>query len=61
MKTNFECDPQKAEKNNQKHGVTFAEASSVFDDPMFITLLDNEHPTKKNALSQLVCPTRTDW
>jgi len=23
--------------------VTFAEASSVFDDPMFITLLDDEH------------------
>lgn len=29
--------------NIRKHGVTFAEASSVFDDPLFITLLDDEH------------------
>ena len=43
MKPDFEWDPQKAEKNVQKHGVTFAEASSVFNDPMFITLLDDEH------------------
>lgn len=40
----FESDPQKAASNLSKHGVTFAEASSIiFDDPMFITLLDEEH------------------
>lgn len=43
MKPGFEWDPKKAERNVRKHGVTFAEASSVFDDPMFITLLDDEH------------------
>jgi len=43
MKPDFEWDPQKADRNVHKHGVTFAEASSVFDDPMFITLLDDEH------------------
>ncbi len=27
----------------QKHKVSFEEASTVFDDPMFITVLDEEH------------------
>ncbi|HNQ95472.1 MAG: BrnT family toxin [Anaerolineales bacterium] len=43
MKPDFEWDPEKAEKNLQKHEVSFEEASSVFDDPMFITVLDDEH------------------
>jgi len=43
MKPDFEWDPQKAELNIHKHGVAFAEACSVFEDPMFITLLDEEH------------------
>lgn len=43
MKTNFEWDPDKAEKNISKHDVDFDEASSVFDDPMFISFLDEEH------------------
>ncbi len=28
----FEYDPQKAQTNRFKHGVTFAEAQTVFDD-----------------------------
>ena len=43
MKPNFEWDSDKAEKNISKHDVDFDEASSVFDDPMFITFLDEEH------------------
>jgi len=43
MKQDFAWDPRKSEANAQKHGVTFIEASSVFDDPMFITLFDEEH------------------
>lgn len=43
MKSEFEWDPNKAITNLRKHGVTFAEASSVFDNPLFITLLDKEH------------------
>jgi len=43
MKPDFDWDPQKAESNVRKHCVTFTEAGSVFDDPMFITLLDEEH------------------
>jgi uncharacterized DUF497 family protein len=30
----FECDPDKAELNARKHGVTFDEATTVFGDPL---------------------------
>ena len=43
MKPNFEWDPEKERKNIRKHEVSFDEASSIFDDPMFITVLDEEH------------------
>lgn len=36
-------DPVKAETNMKKHQVSFAEASTVFDDPLFITFLDVAH------------------
>ncbi len=39
----FEWDPNKAAQNLTKHGVTFEEAISVFTDPMFITVVDDEH------------------
>jgi uncharacterized DUF497 family protein len=39
----IEWDPEKAESNLRKHNVGFDEAATVFDDPQFITLLDEEH------------------
>lgn len=39
----FEWDDNKAASNLQKHGVSFEEASTVFDDPLFITFFDDEH------------------
>ena len=39
----FEWDSDKASKNVEKHHVSFEEAATVFDDPMFITLIDDEH------------------
>jgi uncharacterized DUF497 family protein len=33
MSARFTWDPQKAESNARKHGVTFEEAVTVFDDP----------------------------
>jgi len=45
MKPNFEWDPDKERKNIRKHEVGFDEASSIFDDPMFITVIDEEHST----------------
>jgi uncharacterized DUF497 family protein len=45
MKPNFEWEPEKAKKNIRKHDVNFEEASSIFDDPIFITVIDEEHST----------------
>lgn len=43
VKLQFEWDPNKAAKNIEKHQVSFDEAATVFDDPMFITVIDEEH------------------
>jgi uncharacterized DUF497 family protein len=43
VKPNFEWDPDKEGKNISRHDVAFDEASSIFDDPMYITFLDEEH------------------
>ena len=34
--TNFEWDEAKASENWRKHGVSFEEAVTVFDDPLFV-------------------------
>jgi hypothetical protein len=39
----FEWDPQKAESNWRKHGVSFAEAITVFDDINAQTIDDPDH------------------
>jgi uncharacterized DUF497 family protein len=39
----FEWDADKANRNVEKHRVSFEEAATVFDDPMFITFIDDEH------------------
>jgi hypothetical protein len=36
-------DPRKAELNLRKHGISFEEASSVFADPLSITISDPDH------------------
>ena len=43
MSVRFEWNTEKAKINFQKHQVDFEEASTVFDDPQFITFLDDEH------------------
>lgn len=43
MKPEFEWNKDKAEKNVVKHHVSFDEAMSVFDDPIFISVVDEEH------------------
>jgi len=42
MLYNFEWSPRKAYTNARKHGVTFEEAIQVFDDPMAITVFDED-------------------
>jgi len=39
----FEWDSAKAEANFAKHGVTFAEATTVLGDPLSITIRDPDH------------------
>jgi hypothetical protein len=39
----FEHDPRKAARNLKKHGVSFTEAMTVFDDPLSSTLPDDAH------------------
>jgi uncharacterized protein len=39
----FEWDADKSARNLQKHGITLQEAATIFEDPMFITVVDDEH------------------
>jgi len=43
MKSNFEWDEKKARSNIQKHGVSFEEATSIFQDDFSLTLKDTIH------------------
>lgn len=38
----FEWDPKKASQNFQKHGVSFQEAATVFQDPLSMTYPDSD-------------------
>ena len=39
----YEWDENKAVKNLAKHGVSFAEAKTIFDDPMYVDFYDLDH------------------
>ena len=43
MKPGFEWDEQKAQKNFEKHGVSFEEAATIFGDPFSLTIDDPLH------------------
>ena len=43
MSMDFEWDPAKAASNQRKHGVSFAEASTIFGDPLELTVSDPDH------------------
>jgi hypothetical protein len=44
----FEFDPVKAASNLSKHGVSFDEAVTVFNDPLSSTLPDDQHSEEEN-------------
>jgi uncharacterized DUF497 family protein len=64
----YEWDANKASKNSQKHGVALDEAATVFDDPMFITVVDDEHSADEeryitigmSSLNRLLMVAHTD-
>jgi uncharacterized DUF497 family protein len=43
MKPNFEWDADKAQANLEKHKVSFDEATTVFSDPLSVTISDPDH------------------
>jgi uncharacterized DUF497 family protein len=43
MNLSFEWDPDKARSNLARHGVSFEEAATVFDDPLVELDLDPDH------------------
>ncbi len=50
---NFEWDPQNAESNIEKHGVSFEEASTVFRDPLSLSIDDPLHSTGEVRMVQI--------
>jgi len=43
MSLTFEWDEKKSERNERKHGISFSEAKTVFNDPYAITIDDPDH------------------
>lgn len=64
----FEWDSAKASTNLRKHRVSFGEASTVFHDPLAITIFDPEHSRQEDryitigpsATSRLLMVAHTD-
>jgi uncharacterized DUF497 family protein len=48
MALEFEWDPGKAAYNQKEHGVSFDEATTVFQDTLSITIGDPEHSESEN-------------
>jgi hypothetical protein len=48
MSIRFQWDPQKADRNATKHGVTFLEAATVFQDPLAFIFDDEEHSDEEH-------------
>ena len=44
----FEWDPGKDRQNQLKHGVSFDEASTIFGDPLALTIDDPDHSMEEN-------------
>ena len=47
----FEWDDEKADANWIKHGVTFKEAATIFNDTLMMTIPDADHQTAKIGTS----------
>ena len=48
MSMEFEWDENKAAANLSKHGVSFDEAKTVFDDPVYVDFYDPDHSHKEH-------------
>lgn len=43
MKMDFEWDQNKAAQNFSRHGVSFDEAKTIFNDPLYVDFFDPDH------------------
>jgi uncharacterized DUF497 family protein len=50
----FEWNENKALSNLSKHGVTFEEAKTVFDDPLYVDFYDPDH-SQYCSVKPLLC------
>ena len=48
MALTFEWDEEKAKTNIRKHGVSFDEARTVFNDPLSMTISDPDHSSQED-------------
>jgi uncharacterized DUF497 family protein len=48
--TTFEWDEAKASENRRKHGVSFEEATTVFDDPLFVLQDASRNEEQRDAV-----------
>ncbi len=53
MGLTFEWDQKKARSNALKHGITFAEAVTVFADPHTLTIVDHRHSEAEDRFATL--------
>lgn len=44
----FKWDPDKAKNNIEKHGISFEMASTVFRDPMALSIYDEDHSIEED-------------
>jgi uncharacterized DUF497 family protein len=49
----FEWDPEKAASNLEKHGIEFVEATTVFADPLELTITDPDHSENEDRFISL--------
>ena len=55
----FEWDPDKARSNERKHGVSFAEAETVFRDMFALHLYDGDHSWDEERFIIIGCRSAT--
>ena len=51
----FEWDPEKAVSNLRQHGVSFEQGSTVFEDPLEITIDDPDHSEEEERWLTMGC------
>jgi uncharacterized DUF497 family protein len=51
MYVDFEWDPKKAEINRRNHGVSFADATTTFEDPFAVTIEEQDADGEERSVT----------